>query len=68
MKLEGPVDLETSVRIAEFVLMKELPQFDTDKIDRLPLKRAAYYIALAEDVARRRKAAMDTASRRMRRG
>ncbi len=57
MRLEGRIDPEVSARMSEVLLMKEFPQLDPDKIDALPLRRAAYYIALAEDMSRRRRAA-----------
>ncbi len=41
-------DPEVSAAMAEFLLMRELPQFDADKIDRLPTERFALYVAQAE--------------------
>lgn len=49
MRLGGTDDPEVSAAMSEFLLMTELPQFDSDKIDALPLGRAALYIAQAEE-------------------
>ena len=60
MSLGRADDPEVSAAMTEFLLMRELPQLDPDKIDALTLDRYALYVAQAELAVEERQRQADT--------